>query len=169
LLRDASLVNYQGGQSLLNFDPCPTCVTGAEGAGISGPTSGQGLPPQVPGYEILESLGRGGMGAVYKARDVNLNRLVALKVLPAGAVPEALTRFRREAEVVARLRHPNIVQIYGLFAHQGFQYLALEYVGGGDLARKMREGLGQGGPMPVRTAVEMLATVARAVESAHLS
>jgi hypothetical protein len=96
----------------------------------------------VPGYQLLEVLGEGGMGVVWKARQHGLNRLVALKRIRsvASASPETLSRFRREAEAVARLRHANIVQIYDVGEQDGEPYLALEYVAGGSLADKLASG-----------------------------
>src|SRR5262249_10818013 len=84
-------------------------------------------PPAVPGYEILGELGRGGMGVVYKARHEPLKRIVALKFIRTGTHTSAVhqERFRREAEVVARLRHPNIIQIYDIGEHGGQVFLAL--------------------------------------------
>jgi WD40 repeat protein len=120
--------------------------------------------PAFPGYEILERLGRGGMGVVFKARQCNLKRLVALKMLSDGSLADAeqQARFRNEAELVARLRHPNIVQIYEIGEHEGRPYLALEYVEGGSLAGRLARG-----PMSLREAAELIETVARAMHAAH--
>ncbi len=120
--------------------------------------------PAVPGYEIVGKLGHGGMGVVYKARQVRLRRLVALKMVAAGAHAgsEELARFRREAEVVARLQHPNIVQIYEVGEHDGRPFLALEYVDGGSLGAFLRHQ-----PQPARPAAELVVTLARAVHHAH--
>src|ERR1051325_7039015 len=120
--------------------------------------------PSLPGYEILDVLGRGGMGVVYKARHIGLNRLVALKMIIAGshAGPVEQARFRIEAEAVARLQHPNIVQIYDVGADQGQPFLALELVDGG-LAGRLT-----GSPLPVVQAARGICTLARGVHHAHL-
>jgi WD40 repeat protein len=118
----------------------------------------------VPGYDVLAEVGRGGMGVVYKARQVALNRLVALKMILAGshAGPDELVRFRQEAETVARLQHPNIVQIYEVGDHHGLPYLALEYVDGGTLAQQTA-----GAPQPPAHAAALVELLARAVDYAH--
>ncbi len=97
------------------------------------------LSQHIPGYEILGELGRGGMGVVYKARQASLNRIVALKMVLAGAQadPQQLDRFRAEAEAVARLQHGNIVQIYEISEFEGCPFFSLEYVDGGTLAQKL--------------------------------
>jgi WD40 repeat protein len=120
--------------------------------------------PIVPGYELLEELGRGGMGVVYKARALGLNRIVALKMILAGAHagPKATLRFLNEAEVVARLRHPNVVQIFGLGDHDGRPYVELEYVAGGTLARRLN-----GTPRAPASAAELVEVLAQAVHAAH--
>jgi serine/threonine protein kinase len=120
------------------------------------------LPSSVPGYELLQELGRGGMGVVYQARQVKLDRLVALKMILAAPQSADLQRFRTEGEAVARLRHPNIVQIYEVADHAGRPYLVLEYVEGPTLAEKMN-----GAPLPPREAAALLLPLADAVQHAH--
>ncbi len=93
---------------------------------VSSSTSGTAPSwPELPGYEILEELGRGGMGVVYKARQLGLKRLAAIKMLPAGAVGSRW-QHRFKAEAVARLQHPHIVQIYEIGSHAGRPFLVLE-------------------------------------------
>ncbi len=94
--------------------------------------------PTLPDYEILGTLGRGGMGVVYKARQKGLNRLVALKMILARehAGPAQVARFRVEAEAIAKLQHPNIVQIYEIGEAGGHPFFSLEYVDGGTLSRQ---------------------------------
>jgi serine/threonine protein kinase len=165
LLRDASRMNYQGGQSVLNFEQTRSTVIEGLGAAPSEKAADEHAPLQVAGYDILGEIGRGGMGRVYKARDVQLNRIVALKILRAGAdaIPEMLARFHNEALAVAGLQHSNIVQIYQLMKHEGLMCLALEYVGGGNLQQRLQ----QSKPMSIRDAAALTATLARAVEFAH--
>ncbi len=118
----------------------------------------------VPGYTLLEQLGAGGMGVVWKARQDGLGRLVALKRLhSAGAdSSEAMARFRREAKSIARLRHGTIVQVYEVGEQDGEPYLAMEYVGGGTLAQKLAAG-----PLPPTQAAALVETLARAMHHAH--
>jgi serine/threonine protein kinase len=120
--------------------------------------------PHVEGYEILEVLGRGGMGVVYQARQLGLNRVVALKMILAGAnaSPQDLARLRAEAEAVAQLAHPNIVQIFEIGEQGGCPFLALEYVGGGSLAQHL-----DGTPVAPKQAAELVLALARAVHHAH--
>jgi serine/threonine-protein kinase len=115
-------------------------------------------------YELLRELGRGGMGVVYQAWQTSLSRMVALKMILAGAHagPEELARFRAEAEAVARLQHPNIVQIYQVGEHDGRPYFALEHIGGGSLDRQLA-----GAPRPPREATALTEALARAVHYAH--
>src|SRR2546421_236094 len=89
------------------------------------------------GYDLLEELGQGGTGVVYKARQTGLDRVVAIKMLLGGhfAGQIALRRFRTEAQTLAQLRHPHIVQIHDIGSHQGSPYFVLEYLDGGDLSQ----------------------------------
>ena len=120
--------------------------------------------PRIPGYEVEAVLGRGGMGVVYRATHLRLNRPVALKMLLAGAFARKTERerFRREAEVVAGLNHPNVVQVYDAGEHDGHPYFTMELVGGGTLSRKLA-----GTPLPAREAAALVATLADAVRAAH--
>ena len=122
------------------------------------------MEPAVPGYQILGELGRGGMGIVYRARQLALHRTVALKMVLSGAHTSAksLARFRSEAEVIARLQHPNIVQIYDVGEAAGQPYFVLEFVGGGSLAQRL-----DGTPLPARAAAQLVKTLAWAVHAAH--
>ena len=103
--------------------------------------------PRIPGYDVEALLGRGGMGVVYRARHLRLDRLVALKMLLAGAYagPPERERFQREAEAVAGLQHPNIVQVYDVGDLDGRPYFTMEFVEGGSLAEKIA-----GMPQPAR-------------------
>ena len=118
----------------------------------------------IPGYEILAPLGRGGMGVVYQARQIKLGRIVALKMILAGAhAGEAeLARFHTEAEAIARLQHPNIVQIYEIGEHDGLPYIALEFCGGGSLEKRL-----SGTPLPAQEAAALVEALARAMAAAH--
>src|SRR5262245_40387294 len=120
--------------------------------------------PQVPGYEVEAVLGRGGMGVVFRAKHRRLNRLVALKMMLAGAYagPREQDRFQREAEAVAGLRHPNVVQIHDVGDVDGRPYFTMELVEGGSLARKLA-----GTPQPAQQAARLAATLAEAVQAAH--
>ncbi len=133
-------------------------------AGAAPTASAVGDPSAVPGYEILGELGRGGMGVVYKARHLKLGRVVALKMILAGGHAGAadLARFKTEAEAVARLQHPNIVQIFEVGEHGGLPFLSLEFCGGGSLDKKLA-----GTPLPPKEAAALVETLARAVQAAH--
>ncbi len=108
-------------------------------------TGGLVIGPTIPGYKLLGELGRGGMGVVYKAQDVKLNRLVALKMILSGEYAEEadVERFRLEAEAVAKLQHPNIVQVFAIDECDGRPYFSLEFVDGGPLDKKLG-----GDPLP---------------------
>ena len=121
-------------------------------------------PPQIPGFEVIRELGRGGMGVVYLARQAGLNRMVAIKMILAGEYsrPRDRARLRAEAEVLARLAHPNLVQIHETGEHQGHPYFSMEYVEGGRLSDALR-----GTPWEPGPAARLVETLARACQSAH--
>ncbi len=118
----------------------------------------------IPGYVLLEKLGQGGMGVVYKARQVGLNRLVAVKMIRGTSSdrPDQFLRFRIEAETIAQLRHPHILQIYDIGTAGDRPFLALELLDGGSLADRLART-----PQPGRSAAELMVTLARAIHAAH--
>jgi serine/threonine protein kinase/tetratricopeptide (TPR) repeat protein len=131
-----------------------------------GPPKGQpilGPGGRIGPYEILSELGRGGMGVVYRARDVKLRREVALKTIAGAVDAEATERFVREARAAARLKHPGIVQVLGVETANGVCAVALELVEGGSLASRLKKD----GPLAPHDAAALVRDVARAVHEAH--
>jgi serine/threonine-protein kinase len=118
--------------------------------------------PQVPGYQVEAVLGRGGMSVVYKARHLALKRTVALKMIAGHSDHSERVRFKVEAEAVARLQHPNVVQIHEIGEADGRPFLALEFVEGGSLANRLG-----GHPVPPRDAARLLRALAEAIHLAH--
>ncbi len=164
--RDEPVVQHTAAGTTVDHPP-PTPKPGEPRATIVGLLPHPSSSPvtlTIPGYEMLGELGRGGMGVVYKARQVGLNRLVALKMIRAGgaARTDELERFGKEAEAVARLQHPNIVQIHEIGTYEGMPYFSLELVEGGTLAQKLA-----GQPLPPLAAARLVQTLAGAVQAAH--
>jgi serine/threonine protein kinase len=135
-------------------------------AGATPPPRSLALPEPgqcVGGFELLEEVGRGGMGVVYRARQPKLGRVVALKMIRRGQEDAAeLARFRVEAEASARLSHPNIVQVFEVGEHDGMPFVALEYCPGGSLAERLR-----GATLRPGEAAAVVAALARAMQAAH--
>jgi serine/threonine protein kinase len=162
LLAASQQAAADGGQVLtLQIPPAP--------AGSPHPAAPE--TPDVPGYEIVAEIGRGGMGVVYQARQKSLGRLVALKMIVAGAAAaeQDLDRFRAEALVLARLQHPHIVQVFevgecAVGTGPNCPYMALEFCAGGSLAAAL-----DGRPWPADEAAELVELLARAVHAAHLA
>jgi serine/threonine-protein kinase len=146
----------RNGSQAPTLDPAGAPGVAAAGAGAGGVS--------VPGFEVLGVLGEGGMGVVYKARQVGLNRVVALKTIrpPYVADAHALARFRREAEAVAGLQHPHIIAVHAWGEHGGVPCFALEYCAGGSLNTRVK-----GQPQPPAEAARLVEKVARAVQAAH--
>jgi hypothetical protein len=148
---------------------CPRCAAEALAeqstlAPVPPPEGSVAAPSAPPGYEIIREVGRGGMGVVYQARQVSLGRVVALKMILAGghAADAARQRFRTEAEAIARLAHPGIVQIHEVGDYQGLPFFSLEFCPGGSLEKKL-----QRTPLPPVEAAELVASLARAMHVAH--
>src|SRR5262252_769289 len=122
------------------------------------------LPRRFGDYELLEEIARGGMGIVYKARQVSLDRIVALKMLLFGQYTseEFVHRFRIEASAAASLQHPNIVAIHEVGVHQGQHYFAMDFVDGPNLAQLVRDK-----PLPAKRAAAYVKTIAEAIQFAH--
>jgi serine/threonine protein kinase len=178
MMRDMSVARLRGAESIIGFEASPgslisgigqvpAAVESREPSDASRLRTEYGFTeqaPQLKDYEILDSLGRGAMGHVYKARDRRLERIVALKMLPSAlrTAGDYLGRFRREARVAARLQHPHICQIYAIHEDEDWTGLVLEFVGGGTLADRLARG-----PLPVREAADLTAKLASAVQYAH--
>jgi serine/threonine-protein kinase len=122
------------------------------------------IPRRFGDYELLSQIARGGMGVVYKARQVKLNRIVALKMILAGAVAsdDDVRRFYTEAEAAAGLQHPGIVAVHEVGEHHGQHFFSMEFVEGTSLAERLRDG-----PLPVREAAEIVRQAAEAMHYAH--
>jgi WD40 repeat protein len=153
-------VSYQGVPPSADNGPRPGTMV-APPPGELDPGLGEVL--RASGYEVLGEFGRGGMGVVYLARNIPLNRPCALKTFSAGGGNRTATaRLRAEAEAIAQLQHPNVVQIYGVGEVAGVPFLELEYLPGGSLADAS-----DGAPRPATEAARLIEPVARAVAEAH--
>ena len=143
--------------------PHPETLAGVTATGPVGPGGRRAVAP--PGYEIIGELGRGGMGVVYKARQVKLNRIVALKMILSGGHADAneLRRFLAEGEAVASIRHPHVIQVYDVGEADGHPYMAMECLEGGSLVERLRAS----GKMDPRAAAELVMKVAAGVQAAH--
>ncbi|MFO0878076.1 MAG: protein kinase [Gemmataceae bacterium] len=162
LLNEGSLDQFENRQSIVPLTHgdggLVVSLNEAEPPGRMGPV------PTVPGYDILEELGRGGMGVVYKARDTRLDRLVALKMILHGghSALRDQQRFLREAQSAAAVQHPHIVQVYELGMHEGLPFVALEFCPGRSLAHRLSQGR-----LTMTESVEMLVKITRAMQAAH--
>ncbi len=120
--------------------------------------------PVIPGYEIIRELGRGGMGVVYEARQIRLNRLVAVKVLLGGsyATVTSQERFKAEVDAIGRMQHPNLIQVFDVGEYDGRVYYSMEYLAGGNLEDRIGNA-----PLPPRKAAEIVKILADAIEAVH--
>src|SRR5580765_5378799 len=143
---------------------CPRCLVRVSLEASAESNAGPELLRRFGNYELLEEIARGGMGVVYKAQQVSLNRTVALKLILTGQLASAadVQRFRAEAESAAKLQHPGIVAIHEIGQHQGQHYFSMDYVEGQNLA----EFVGQK-PLPPKQAANYLKTISEAIHYAH--
>src|SRR5262249_36590285 len=151
--------DYRGAFPDLDPDLAPTATAPSARAPAPGP-----MPGEVGGHELLEEIGRGGMGVVFRARHRQLGRVVALKMVRAGQVasPDELHRFRAEAELAATLDHPNIVPLYEVGEHEGQPFYSMKLIDGGSLLRHLDRFRSD-----PRASAALVAVVARAVQHAH--
>lgn len=128
------------------------------------PVAVPALPCRIEDYELEEVIGRGGMGVVYRARQISLNRIVAVKMIHESrpTTEENRMRFFAEAEATARLEHPGIVPVFEVAEHQGHPLFSMQYVEGETLAERLKRG-----PLPQRVAAEYMVQIARAIDYAH--
>jgi eukaryotic-like serine/threonine-protein kinase len=145
------------------FLEAPALEVAAKMLGNNGPDQSL-IGAKIGSYQVLSLLGAGGMGEVYQAHDTKLGRNVAIKVLPAAFVhdPERLSRFQREARMLAALNHPNIATIHGLEQSDGVHFLIMELVPGETLADRVKSG-----PVPIEEALKIAVQIAEALEAAH--
>src|SRR5580704_3401080 len=155
---ESLLAQEKGAEGFLE---APALEVAAKMLGNNGPDQSL-IGAQIGSYQVLSLLGVGGMGEVYQAHDTKLGREVAIKVLPAGFVhdPERLSRFQREARMLAALNHPNIATIYGLEQPGGAHYLVMELVLGETLAERV-------GALKIEEALKIAVQIAEALEAAH--
>lgn len=139
-------------------------LTGAAEADANTSPTALNMPAEIGDFELLEEIGRGGMGVVFKARQKSLGRVVALKMVLRGEMASSIdvARFRTEAESASRLSHPGIVPVYDVSEHEGLPYFSMKYIEGTTLAQKL-----SGGPLPPHEAAEILQHVAQAIADAH--
>lgn len=163
-------MNPGGIDSSGSDDPLPSIFQDAQGSGPTLPYSGSSSVELVPdividGFRIVRLLGQGGMGRVYLAEQTGLRRMVALKVIRPGSLPgdTARRRFQTEAEAVARVNHPGIVQVFAVGECNGLAYMVLEFVPG----RTLKEIIGLKGPLEPRQVLGIMTQVARALERAN--
>lgn len=142
---------------------CLSCLL-REGLGESGEVKSESSGQRFGNYELLEKIGQGGMGVVYRARQINLDRIVAVKLLPFSQFTseKAVQRFQAEASAAAGLQHPNIVAIHEVGSHEGQHYFSMDFIEGRTLAEVVREN-----PLPAKQAATYLKTIAEAVHYAH--